>query len=615
VVENIFRKREEGLSLKDAAIEGTAEVGGAITASTLTTIVVFLPIVYLQGASGALFKDQAWTVAFSLLSSLVVALLVIPLLAKLLLPKNIEYKTEAEKKDSAYGRFLSEVIDRRWLVLGGSVLLVAIAGLLIPMIGSEFMPEAQSREVKVEIELPPGTSLDRTARVLDQMEEMTEQLFGDNLKWVYTHAGEDTGSETSNTSVQGNNTGFIKIALKNDVDIVYPKLVAMLDDLFKGIQGMELRFIQDESVLENVLGSDEAPLVVQVVGDDLDELSKVSSRVAGIMRENESVYNVKSSFEDGAPEVNLKIDRLKAGMFNLDVNSIIRQVEGYLNGEDAGKMDFKGELTDITLEMPDIQLDELSNLAVTGNDKTYLLSELAAISIGKAPREIIRDNQNRIVEVSAMVKDDRPFDHIIKQLKDKFAGLTFIGDTYIKIAGEEQKREEAFGSLKFALLLSIILVYMVMASQFESLIHPFTILLTIPLAGVSAVLAFFLLGKSFNIMAFIGIVMLAGIAVNDSIILVDAINRFKRSGHELKEAIILAGEQRLRPILMTSFTTILALLPLTFGFGDSAALREPMAIAVIGGLVTSTLLTLVVIPCVYYVFDKLVVKITGKRDQ
>ncbi|NPA37073.1 MAG: efflux RND transporter permease subunit [Chlorobi bacterium] len=611
VVENIFRKREEGLSLKDAAIEGTAEVGGAITASTLTTIVVFLPIVYLQGASGALFKDQAWTVAFSLLSSLVVALLVIPLLAKLLLPKEIKRSELAEKERSRYGHILSKIIDRRWLVLGGSVVLVAVAAFLVPMIGSEFMPETQSREVKVEIELPPGTALERTSRVLDQMEEMTKELFGDRLKWVYTHAGEDTGSESTGTSVQGNNTGFIKIALNDDVNIGYNRLVAMLDEMFKGIPGMEVRFIQDESVLESILGSDEAPLVVEVVGENIDELSEVSAEVATIMRNDEYVYNVKSSFEDGAPEVNLKIDRLKAGMFNLDVNSIIQQVEGYLSGEDAGRMDLKGELTDITLEMPDVQLDELKNLAITGNNKVYLLSELAGIEIGKAPREIIRNNQNRVVEVSAMVTDTKPFDHIVKELKSKFADITLPAETYIKVTGEEQKREEAFGSLKFALLLSIILVYMVMASQFESLIHPFTILLTIPLAGVGAVLAFFILGKSFNIMAFIGIVMLAGIAVNDSIILVDAINRFKRAGHDLKDAIILAGEQRLRPILMTSLTTILALLPLTFGFGDSAALREPMAIAVIGGLVTSTLLTLVVIPCVYYVFDKLIAKITG----
>ncbi len=613
VVENIFRKREEGLSIKDAAIEGTAEVGGALTASTLTTIVVFLPIVYLQGASGALFKDQAWTVAFSLLSSLVVALLVIPLLSKLLLPKKVEEQTLIKKERTRYGKVLAKILNMKGVILSGAAVLVLLAAFLVPFIGSEFLPETQSREVRISAELPAGTALERTSHVLNQMEEMVVQLFGENLKWVYTHAGEDTGSDAASTSAQGNNTGFIKIALNDDVNISYSKLVSLLNGLFEDIPGLEVRFIQDESVLQSIFGSEEAPLVVEVIGDNIDYLADVSADVASIMRDSEGVYNVKSSFEDGAPEVNLKIDRLKAGIFNLDVNSIIQQVAGYLSGEDGGRMDLKGELTDITLEMPDIQLNELKNLAITGNNKTYLLSELADIEIGTAPREIIRNNQNRIVRVSAMVTDEKPFDHLVNELKTKFSDVSLPADTEIKITGEEQKREEAFGSLKFALLLSIILVYMVMASQFESLIHPFTILLTIPLAGVGAVLAFFILGKTFNIMAFIGIVMLAGIAVNDSIILVDAINRYKRLGHDLKEAIIRAGEQRLRPILMTSSTTILALLPLTIGFGDSAALREPMAIAVIGGLITSTLLTLVVIPCVYYVFDSFVDRVRGTR--
>jgi HAE1 family hydrophobic/amphiphilic exporter-1 len=604
VVENIFRKREEGLSAVDAAIEGTAEVGGALTASTLTTIVVFLPIVYLQGASGALFKDQAWTVAFSLLSSLAVALLVIPLLSKWLLPgKHISRSITKVEKRTRYGDLLEVLINRRGIVISAAVLLCLGAAFLVPLVGSEFMPETQSREVTIETELTAGNSLEKTATVLQNMETMLVQMFGDKLAWIYTHAGPETGGESVSQALQGENTGYVKMVLKPEVPVDYSKLVASLDHLFGGIPGIEVRFVQDESVLQNILGTEEAPLVVEVVGKELDELENVSTQVAEIMRQHDQVYNVKSSFEDGAPEVNLKIDRLKAGIYNLNVSSIMQQVSDYLSGKEGGRMDYKGELTDITLEMPDIRLSELKNLIITGNNKTYLLSELADIEVSRAPREIIRNNQNRVAQVKAMVTDNQPFDHLVKELNQRFSAIVLPAETSIKMMGEEQKRKEAFGSLQFALLLSIVLVYMVMASQFESLIHPFTILLTIPLAGVGAVFAFFLLGQSFNIMAFIGIVMLAGIAVNDSIILVDAINQFKRKGHALKEAIIQAGEQRLRPILMTSFTTILALLPLTFGFGDSAALRAPMAIAVIGGLVTSTLLTLVVIPCVYYVFD------------
>jgi HAE1 family hydrophobic/amphiphilic exporter-1 len=268
-------------------------------------------------------------------------------------------------------------------------------------------------------------------------------------------------------------------------------------------------------------------------------------------------------------------------------------------------MEVRGDLTNITIETPDVRLEELVHLKISQGDKDVLLSEVATIDVGKAPREVLRNNQKRVIRLSAMVSDKQPFDHFIADLEQSIRQLPLETTSTVKVLGEEEKRKDAFGNLQFALILSIILVYMVMASQFESLLHPFTILLTVPLAGVGAVWAFFILGHTFNIMAYIGIVMLAGIAVNDSIILVDAINQYKRSGMALKEAVVAAGQQRVRPILMTSLTTILALLPLTVGFGDSAALRAPMAIAVIGGLITSTLLTLVVIPCVYYVFDQL----------
>ena len=212
--------------------------------------------------------------------------------------------------------------------------------------------------------------------------------------------------------------------------------------------------------------------------------------------------------------------------------------------------------------------------------------------------------------VSAQINEAIPYNQIIKTLEGELTSVTLPPDSEISIIGEELRRKESIKNMSFALLLSVVLVYMVLASQFESLIHPFTILLTIPLAGAGAVITFFIIGQPLNIMAYIGIIMLTGIAVNDSIILVDAINQFKRQGLSVKQAIIAAGQQRIRPIIMTSITTILALLPLTFGFGESASLRSPMALAVIGGLFSSTLLTLAIIPCVYLVIDNIWLKIT-----
>ncbi|TRX70428.1 efflux RND transporter permease subunit [Carboxylicivirga sp. M1479] len=608
VVENIVRKIEEGLPIKQAAIEGTSEVGGALTASTLTTIVVFLPIVYLHGASGELFKDQAWTVAFSLLSSLLVALLVIPVLSTAVLKKSATSKTKpaiTKTGFTAYEKFLEKVLDGRYIVLLGALILLLITGFILPKVGSEFMPETQSNEVTIETVFPAGTTLNRTDATLSQMEQMAIDAFGDKLKWIYTHAGPETSGESISTNEQGENTGFIKLILNSDVQVSFSEIVSVLNDLYGGIRDLEMRFVQDQSALQTLLGTDESPLVIEVEDNNRENLEISAMVIADYIRQNGEIYNVKSSFEDGAPEVNVQIDRVRAGIFNLNVSTIMSNLSDYLSKKDGGRMELSGELTNIKLETPDVRLNELASLNIGDGEQEVLLSEVSTISIGKASREIIRNNQKRVIRLSAMVRDDRPFDHFIADLNQAIGQLVIQPTSNIKILGEEEKRKDAFGSLQFALILSIILVYMVMASQFESLLHPFTILLTIPLAGVGAVWAFYLLGHTFNIMAYIGIVMLAGIAVNDSIILVDAINQYKKAGLQLKEAVISAGQQRVRPILMTSLTTILALLPLTIGFGDSAALRAPMAIAVIGGLLTSTLLTLVVIPCVYYVFDRL----------
>ncbi|HPS13030.1 MAG TPA: efflux RND transporter permease subunit, partial [Prolixibacteraceae bacterium] len=250
-----------------------------------------------------------------------------------------------------------------------------------------------------------------------------------------------------------------------------------------------------------------------------------------------------------------------------------------------------------------VNLAELASLEITSGSSKYLLTDVATLSEQQQPREINRSNQSRVGKVNAYVESSAKFDHVVKELQSKLAGVAVPDGYRVRIAGEELKRQESMSGLTFALILSIILVYMVMAAQFESLIHPFTVLLTIPLALVGSIVTFFLLGDSLNIMAYIGMIMLGGIAVNDSIILIDAIIQLRNSGMSKREAILQAGHNRIRPILMTSLTTILGLVPLTFSFGESASLRSPMAWAVIGGLTTSTILSLVVIPCVYDVMS------------
>ncbi|MEN8117350.1 MAG: efflux RND transporter permease subunit [Bacteroidota bacterium] len=605
VMENIFRNHENGMSVRDAAITGTSQVGGAITASTLTTIIVFLPIVYLHGASGELFKDQAWTVAFSLVSSLVVAIFLIPMMYHRFYRNKKEPLKHKSVKVGGYGRFLEKVLKAKWLVIFVATIAIAGSFWLVPLIGTEFMPKSETKELTIELKLQEGTELDRTESTVRNIENILIDYLGDDLKIIYSQAGPTTGSSGDESSVfEGENTAELKVILKEESSVSTESIIKSIDNLTANIEGLEVTFSQEESALKSILGTDEAPVVVEVRGEKLDEIESVVNQVKEKLLGMDKLFNVQTSIEDGAPEVEIRVDRIRAGMYNVDINSVISQIQEQLEGKNAGQLEKDGEMQDITIKVPEKGIDEINSFIITSGNQVFRLNEIADISFGVAPKEIFRRNQNRIGKVTAQLQKGVALDHVATEIREATSTIDLLPDYRILVTGEEEKRQESLNSLGFALLLSIVLVYMVLASQFESLIHPFTILLTIPLAVVGSILIFFIMGKTLNIMAIIGVIMLVGIAVNDSIILVDRINQLIREGVDRKLAILQAGQQRIRPIIMTSLTTVLALLPLTIGFGESASLRSPMALAVIGGLVTSTLLTLVVIPCVYDVFDR-----------
>lgn len=604
VIENIFRKMELGLSVKEAAIEGTSEVGGAIVASTLTTIVVFLPIVYMHGASGALFKDQAWTVAFSLIASLFVAILMIPMLFNFAYKgksKNIKFKSV---KISWYGILLRKLLGKRALVIAGGTILLIATGLILPYVGNEYLPKSGIGEFSLDIELKEGTQLERTSQTVDAIESMLRQSMGNQFETIYSQIGPGASSSTSKSVFQNENTANIKVRLKSEYLAQSEAILNHVGVLISDIPNADITIVRDETALQSTIGTENAPIAVEVKGKDMQVLEDLSNQIKEHLSQLPDLTNVTTNIEEGAPEIDVHIDPYKAGLFNLNTQTITNQLKDILMGKKAGKFEQGGEMNDIHIQLPEKSLSELNTILIKSGDAQIPLYEVAEIKRSSSPKQMLRRNQTRIGKITADIQGSKAFDQVIDQVNAKLADLDLPQGYQISLIGEEQKRQEALSNLSFALILSIVLVYMVMASQFESLIHPFTILLTIPLAGVGAVWAFFILGIPMNIMAYIGIIMLGGIAVNDSIILVDAINQFKRQGNTLLDSIVMAGENRIRPIIMTSITTILALLPLTIGFGESAALRAPMAIAVIAGLITSTLLTLVVIPCVYYVFDR-----------
>ena len=616
VLENITRLREEGVPLKEAVIRGTGEVGGAITSSTVTTIVVFLPIVYLHGASGEMFKDQAWTVAFSLLSSLFVAMLVIPMLVSTLF-------TDKKKKNVTtthvgflwYTKFLGKAVEKRKLVIFLSVLLLGITVLLIPRLGSEFMPKSESAEFTLNIKLPEGTSLIRTSNTINKTEEIIRELLGEKIGTIYSQAGADNTSLSNTGVAKGDNSGSLKIILAPGFAKNTEEAITLIGNYLKTIPDLETSFTREESALQTSLGTTEAPFTIEVSGDDYNVLERIVNESKEILIKNPALYNITTSIDQGTPEVEVAIDKFKTSYYNVTAETVINQVKSVLTGSSAGSFEKDGELKDITIKLGDISLVQLRDLLINAGSIKVPLSELAEIKTIVSPREITRKNQDRICYINAMVRAHTAFDQVVKSAETSLRDVVLPVDYKMVISGEERKRKESNANLTFALALSLVLVFMVLAAQFESVIQPFIIMLTIPLAGVGTVLTFFILGKTLNMMAYIGIIMLGGIAVNNAILLIDRINQLRENGLAKKEAIVMAGTQRIRPILMTSLTTILALLPLTIGIGDSASLRAPMALAVIGGLVSSTLLTLVVIPCVYWVFDTLSSWIRGANKE
>ena len=603
VMENIYRNLENGLSPKEAAIKGTSEVAGAITSSTLTTIVVFLPIVYIQGAAGELFKEQAWTVSFSLLSSLFVAILLMPMLASKYINRSSGNKESVQIK--GYGRFVGKLLKRRYIVVITALILVIFSYMLVPLLKMEFMPKAESKEFSTFVTLEPGSRLQSTDNATATIETMITELAGEDLEWIFTQIGpSNTENQAGSGNLKEENQAEIKARLKGDSHLDADAIINQLNHNYVIPDGIEISFEKEQSALQSILGNNEAPVVIEVKGEELELIEELCDEVKEKISSITGVYDVRTSMEKGAPEINITIDRLKSGIYGVDISSVASQVKSKLNGTTASTFESEGEPIDIEIRVPEVSLAELQNVEIVQGDKKYRLGEIAEVSITTAPKEISRKNQSRIGKVTAMLEKDYTLSGVTPAINSQLENIQFPAKYSAKITGEEEKRAESFNGLSFALLLSIVLVYMVMASQFESLRHPFTILLTIPLAGVGCIYAFLLAGASLNMMAFIGIIMLAGIAVNNSILLVDATNKLKEEGYTLTEALQAAAQQRIRPIIMTSLTTILALLPMCFGFGEGASLRSPMALAVIGGLFTSTIMTLVVIPCVYYIFDK-----------
>ncbi len=611
VIENIFRKQEDGASLLEAIVEGTSQVGGAIIASTLTTIVVFFPIVYLHGQSGELFKEQAWSVTFALVSSLFVAIIAIPVMYSKFISSRQKGKDEQSDKPAKpqgesikfawYGNLLKGILKGRyWVILAAIIYIVSIV-LLSSTMGSEFMPSSGSRSITLELELDGGTTLARTRSTVQSIESVIGQIAGEDGVIIYSRCGienENGGSTPLSNKAQ------IDVMLGDAALVTAPQLILELETYLDSISGLKATYSSTEDAVSALFDQSGGDIVVEIKGEDSSILNLLQGQVLEAISDLEGIESISFQENNGEQELTIFVDRVVASINDITLQSVVSQVEEQLDGADAGEMEYQGDMRDITVKVPKIDVSEIGNIQISQGEQSLLLKDIATITLSQAPSEITRIGQSRVMQISLMCNSEVALSKLADNIRDQIATIATPEDYYISIEGSERERKESFASLVFALILSVVLVYMVMASQFESLLHPFTILLTIPLAVAGAILLFVITGVNLNIMAAIGIIMLVGIAVNSSILLVDRIGQLRSQGYNLSDAIVTSAEQRIRPILMTSITTILALFPMAISMADGAEFQRPMAIAVIGGLIASTILSLTVIPCLYYALEE-----------
>jgi hydrophobic/amphiphilic exporter-1 (mainly G- bacteria), HAE1 family len=637
VLENIFRHREEGKAPSLAAAAGAEEVQGAITASTLTTISVFGPIIYIEGVAGELFGALSLAVAFSLLTSLLVALTLLPMMAA-------RWGGEAEVRpgwigrtlrragrgmgsalgrltrrpldafDRLYGRLagryhgvLGRALERRGRVLGTAAALLAAAVAVSILLPRSVLPEVDQGAFTVRIELDRGTPLEETSRVAARLEDHLRT--DPDVAAVFTRVGRQEAAGGVEMRETGLHTGLVDVRLVDGAataPAVGRLRQAMAPEIRAGALGIETG---QATALGTLLGGADADLAVRIRGDDEAAVLAYANAVTERLRAEERLTNVRLGAELGQPEYRVEIDRERAAAYGIEPARIARVVEGYMRGETATEfVDFDRRVP-VVVRLPEAdrqRLETLDRLTVEG----VPLRELVRTEASLGPAEILRIEQGRVLPVYADVAAGGVAGGIAAA-RSALTGLEVPHGVRTEIGGENEEMHRAFRDLAFAFGLALLLVFMILAAQFESLFHPFTILLAVPLAIVGAVAALGITGSGLNTMSLIGVVILVGIVVNDSIIKVDLINQLRARGHERRRAVMEAGMARLRPILMTTVTTVIALLPMAMGIGRGADLRAPLAIAVIGGLAVATLLTLIVIPVVYEMVDDVRLRVRG----
>jgi len=611
VLENVFRKLSEGLGPARAAVEGTAEVGAAITASTLTTLSVFLPIVFTEGLAAEIFSDLSLTVSAALAASLLVALTGVPLFASRLLRRIPESEQKARRDagkrglSAAYRRFLTWSLHHRALVIIAVVLVLASVTLAVPHIETEFLPEMDDGQIMVDVELPPGTALDETDRVIGELEEVYQAI--PEVESILAYSGTTAGVGMGGADPS---TGQVQLTLV-DRDRRERTSTEVADEvrvLSREVPGMEVTVTPGmmAGMADAVGGFGGPAVVVEFRGDDLDALRDLTDRMADDVSRIAGTYDVRTSFDEGSPELRLVVDRSRAASLGVTPAQIARTVRTASVGETVTRFRREGTELDVVMVFPEEAVADRPGLLripiALPNGSVVPLVEVVDLGEALGPTTIERVDQSRVGSVTANVSGRAA--SLVNEEVEAIARAMELPPGYtIDFEGEQALIEESFEVLTTVAVMGFILMYLIMAAQFESFAFPISVILTVPmsLAGIAWVLA--ITGRTFDVAAFVGLIMVMGIIVNNAIVMVDYTNQLRRGGMARREATITAGTVRMRPVLMTALTTVLAMIPLALGIGEGAEMQVPLATTVMGGLGLGTILTLVVLPVIYTLID------------
>jgi HAE1 family hydrophobic/amphiphilic exporter-1 len=630
VLENTHRHLHMGKDRMTAAIEGSEEVWSAILASTLTHIAVFVPLLFLSGTASILFTQLSVVVMFSLAMSLFVAVTIVPVLCSRWL-KTPDEEAQAsgimarfyrlserflENMDERYRQAIHVALNHRPTVIAAAAALVVAATLLYPMVSVELMPQTDEGEVNINAELAVGTRIERTEEALLRLEDMVRERVPEAVA-IMTQGG--GGGNNWQTGGGQTHRGQIRLILvpRDQRSRTNEEIAFALRRELQGLPGVAvranpsggnnqiMRFLSGGGQGNNNGGS--SRLQVEIRGHDLDDARRVAQDVRRVMEDTPGLADVNIGREEGRPEIAVRVDRPKAAMLGMSVGSVASTIQTNVAGTTAAQFRERGNEYPVVVRLREADREEIADvgdvLLSTPTGQVVPAKNVLAVNREAGPVQVDRQNMERITRVNA--ETEIPLSEAVSAVQGRLPQVNVPPDFAVGFGPELEEQARSFAQLRLVLILAVLLVYAVMASQYESLRDPFIIMFSVPVAAIGVVLALLVTGSSFSMQAYIGIIMLAGIVVSNAILLVDYINTLRRrDGLPLREAVELGGRTRLRPILMTSIATMLGLVPMAIGVGEGGELQAPLARVVIGGLLTSTLITLVLVPAVYTLFEE-----------